>query len=85
MEIIYEDCSWERLGSTFKDNRSREARQESVKLSVGVFKKLLTDKRSRELWQVRRKLSVGAPGKFSQGQAEPGTRAGEREIVRGSV
>lgn len=40
MEIIYEDCPWERLGSTFKDNRSREARQESVKLSVGVPRKL---------------------------------------------
>ena len=61
MEIIYEDCPWERLGSTFKDKRSREARQESVKLSVGV------------------------PGKHFQGQAEPGTRAGERKIVRGSV
>ena len=76
MEIIYEDCPWECLGSSFKDKRSREARQESVKLSVGVFKKLFKDNRSRELWQVRRKLYVGVPGKPAQGQPESGTEAG---------
>ena len=76
MEIIYEDCPWERLGSTFKDKRSREPEQVRGKLSVGVFKKLFKDKRSREPRQESVKLSVGVPRKLFQGQAEPGTEAG---------